>query len=128
MASPWPAAVSWLTVERALWGGVLLLAATLRFWDLGGLPLQVGEAARALTSWRMVQGQGAGAVEGPLLIYGNALIFLIFGASDASARVLPALAGTVMIGLPSLLREQIGRRGALLAALLLAISPTVLYF
>src|SRR5262249_46059640 len=48
--------------------------------------------------------------------------------NDATARFLPALFGIGIAALPLGLRRELGRAGALVAAFLLAISPSFVYF
>lgn len=117
-----------LTVETALWGLLLILSLGLRLWRLDAAPLNASEARGSLAAWRFAYGQGAPTSTGysPALFSGQWFIFLIFSANDLSARLLPALAGTVLALAPALLRRQLGRLGALLAGLLLALSPTAL--
>ncbi|TKJ30522.1 MAG: hypothetical protein CEE40_04805 [Chloroflexi bacterium B3_Chlor] len=119
----------WLTVETGLYLLLVLLGALLRFYALGRQPLQEKEAQLALDVWRFCMG-GAASIRGhsPLLFHGNALLCLLFGANDFVARVLPALAGTVLIGLPYLLRPYLGRSGALISAAILAFSPSFIFF
>ena len=120
----------WLTVERAAYIGIGLLAAALRFFQLGLRPLTEGEAAQALAAFRFSHGaiQTAPAGTVPALFTGNAIAFTLFGAGDAVARWLPALAGLVLALLPFGLRGRLGRGGALAASLLLALSPTAVYY
>ncbi len=120
----WP----WLTVERALYGAAVLVAAFLRLMALGSRPLDNAEAALAAEAWNALRGQPVDLLAQPLLVYGNALVFLLLGASDTTARLLPSLAGILAIGLPYALRDYLGRLGALGAAFLLAISPLFVYF
>jgi uncharacterized protein (TIGR03663 family) len=119
----------WLTVESGLYILLVLLAGVLRFWALGSQPLQEKEAGIALDAWRFYTG-GAASIRGhsPLLFHGTTLFYALFGAGDYVARMLPALAGTLMVGLPYLLRPRLGRRGALLTAAFLAVSPSFLFF
>src|SRR5262249_53618496 len=58
----------------------------------------------------------------------NALMYFLFGDSNATARLQPAILGTLFIGLPFFLRRELGRIGALSAAVILTISPVFLYF
>ena len=115
-------------MERWATAAILSLALALRLLGLGTQPLQPAEAANAWQSWSLFRGAGGSASAGPLLIYGNALVFLLFGASDATARLLPALAGTAMVALPLLLERELGRVGSRAAMLLLAISPTLVHY
>jgi uncharacterized protein (TIGR03663 family) len=119
----------WLTVESALYIGLVLGAAALRFYALGSQPLQEQEARLALDAWRFCTG-GAASIRGhsPLLFHGTALLYALFGASDYVTRVIPALAGTAMVGLPYLLRPYLGRRAALICAAMLALSPSFVFF
>ena len=51
-----------------------------------------------------------------------------FGTSDVTARAMPALFGVLLALLPLLFARHIGRAGAIVAALLLAVSPTMIYY
>jgi uncharacterized protein (TIGR03663 family) len=119
----------WLTVETGLYILLLLVAAALRFVSLGRQPLQEQEARLALDAWRFYSG-GAAAIRGysPLLFHGTVLLYLLFAASDYVARMVPALVGTLMVGIPYLMRPRLGRKGALLASAFLAFSPSVIFF
>jgi uncharacterized protein (TIGR03663 family) len=55
-------------------------------------------------------------------------MYVLFGDSDTTARLAPALMGTIMVALPYGLRTQIGRVGALAAGALLAFGPSYVYF
>ena len=66
---------------------------------------------------------------GPFLYYANALVFLVAGASDFTARLLPAVAGiALLLSVPWLLRDHLGRWGTLLAVAILTLSPALLYY
>jgi predicted membrane-bound mannosyltransferase len=124
--------------RRLTWEGVaylvLLAAAALtRFWDLGGRALHHDESLHAYYSWLFATGGDYThdpLMHGPFLFHANALVYLLFGDSDASSRYMPALFGTVLVGLPYLLRGSrfLGRYGALAASCLFLISPGFLYY
>ena len=123
-----PATLSWLTVEVALYGLLGLLALVSRFYALGDRPLTTAEATQALHAWQATSGlRGDALAASPLLFAGQALAFALFGAGDGAARLLPALAGTVLVLLPCLLRHRLGRAGALATSALLLVSPTALF-
>ena len=124
------APASWLTVERGAYAAVGLLAAALRFVQLGLRPLTEGEAVQALAAFRFSHGAIEAAPAGtiPALFTGNVAAFTLFGAGDTVARWLPALAGLVLAVLPYGLRGRLGRGGALAASLLLALSATAVYY
>lgn len=110
-----------------LGAGIVALGFGLRFLSLGGQPLGPREAANALDSLAIYRGQGGAASAGPLLVYGQAIVFALFGASDATARLLSAALGTAVVAIPLYLERELGRLGARFAAFLLAISPTLVY-
>jgi len=121
--------LSWLTVEVALYILIGMIAAGLRFYALGAQPLRESEAAQALTAWRFYQGNLKGATGySPLLFLGNVLGFALLGASEAMARLVPALSGTLLAILPYFLRHRLGRSGALVASILLSLSSSTLFF
>lgn len=124
------ASTSWLTVERAAYIGVGLLAAALRFLGLGLRPLTEGEATQALAALSFSHGaiQTAPSGTAPALFTGNVAAFTLFGGGDAVARWLPAVAGLILALLPYGLRGRLGRGGALAASLLLALSPVAVYY
>jgi uncharacterized protein (TIGR03663 family) len=119
-----------LTVERAAYALVALLAAGLRFFQLGLRPLNEAEAVQALAAFRFTHGAASATPAGtvPALFTGNVIGFSLLGANDVTARLLPALAGMALALLPYWLRHRLGRGGALVASLLLALSPSALYF
>ena len=117
-----------LTVEIALYVLIGLLAAVVRLWGLDAWPLHAGEAMSALGAWNLSHGMPVGVGDySPLLMTGNMLLFGLFRASDAAARVWPAIFGVLPALTPALLRHRLGRAGALIASLLLALSPTLMF-
>jgi uncharacterized protein (TIGR03663 family) len=115
----------------ALFLVIVALAAVLRFWELGARTFHGDEAIHAGFAWQLFDGRGYvhnPLTHGPFQFFGTALVFVLFGDSDYTARVLPALFGAALVALPFFFRGHLGRAGALAAALLLAVSPTLLYF
>jgi uncharacterized protein (TIGR03663 family) len=111
--------------------GLMLLGLVLRFWGLGDKAFHHDESLHAFYSWRLFDGQGYvhdPMMHGPLLFELNALVYLLVGASDFTARLVPALLGVAVIGLPYLLRHELGRAGAIAASALFVVSPAFLYF
>src|SRR5690348_2041370 len=137
-----------MRIEQWLWIGVILLATILRFWDLGAKPLHHDESMHAFFSLTFARNPASyeydPLLHGPFQFHAEGFIFMailaaerIFGVggaagnpwiNDATARILPALFGVGIVVLPLGLRRQLGRIGALVAALLLAVSPTFVYF
>ncbi len=121
----------WLTVEVALYILMGAIAAGLRFYALGAQPLRESEAAQALAAWQSLGlGNWALRIEmhSPLLFLSNAFSFALLGAGEAVARLGPAFSGTALAILPYFLRRNLGRRGALVASILLTFSPSTLFF
>lgn len=122
-----------ITIEGTLYIAFIVAAALTRFWDLGKRALHHDESLHAYYSWLLSVGRGFHhdpLMHGPFLFEGNALVYLLFGDSDASTRFLPALTGVLLVAAPWLLRSPnlLGRVGALTASFLLLISPTFLYY
>ena len=89
------------------------------------------ESLHAVYSWYLYVGKGYvhdPMMHGPFLFELNALVYFLLGATDATARVAPALFGTILVGLPYFLRDRVGRTGALVGSVLLTFSPTILYY
>jgi uncharacterized protein (TIGR03663 family) len=120
-----------LTWEAAAYIALLAVATIMRFWDLGSRMLHHDESLHAVYSYYLYIGKGYihdPMMHGPFLFELNALVYFLLGATDATARVAPALIGTILVGLPYLMRDRLGRTGAIAAAALLTISPTILYY
>jgi uncharacterized protein (TIGR03663 family) len=123
-----PQAISRLTIEQALWILIAVAALALRVAKLDAALLSGYEAREALVAWQAVDGQQMPAASySPLLFTVNALLFALFGTSDALARLFPALCGTALVITPFLLRRHLGRVGALCAGVYLTLSPTFLF-
>lgn len=122
-----------ITVEHALYATFIVAAALTRFWDLGSRALHHDESLHAYYSWLLATGEGYRhhpLMHGPFLFEANALVYLLFGDSDATSRYLPALVGVLLVAAPWLLRSPhlLGRYGALAASFMLLVSPTFLYY
>jgi len=120
-----------LSWELALYVLFIAVGAGLRFWDLGARAFHHDESLHAQYAWYLFRDgtyHHDPMMHGPFQFFGIAFNFVLFGASDYTARILPALMGTALIGVPFFLRRQLGRSGALFAAGLIAFSPTLLYY
>lgn len=121
-------AVDWALV---LFAGFVAAAILTRFWDLGSRALHHDESLHAVFSYYLYNGQGYQhdpLMHGPFLFHATAFIFWLFGDSDFTVRVAPALFGVLIVAFPWLLRKWFGLRGALIAVFLTLISPTILYY
>ncbi len=117
---------SWLTIERAIFGLILIVAAGLRFFLLTNQPLNTLEAANSWTAWLVANGDAtpmAVAPNSPLLYGLYTTLYWALGGSDALARTIPALCGVGTVWLFWYWRDWLGRDRALIAAALVAIDP-----
>ncbi|HYI24092.1 MAG TPA: flippase activity-associated protein Agl23 [Thermomicrobiales bacterium] len=123
-----------ITVESLAWFVLIIAAIVTRFWNLEYRTLHHDESIHTYYSWFFAIGDIPFShnplMHGPFLFHANALVYLLFGDSDATSRFLPALAGVMLVGAPWLLRGQrfLGRWGALAAGFMLLISPSFLYY
>jgi len=82
--------------EKAIYLLILVVAIVTRFWDLGARGMSHDESLHALYSWKLYAGQGYQhnpMMHGPFLFHFNALIYLLFGDNDYTARISTALFG-----------------------------------
>jgi len=110
---------------------LIVLSLGARIWDLGSRALHHDESLHALYAYNLSAGHGYRhdpMMHGPFQMEATAGIFMLFGDSDFTARLIYAVAGTVLVVLPIFLRTRLGRTGAFLVAVMLAVSPSMLYF
>lgn len=122
-----------IRLEHLLYAAIFLLAVLTRFWDLSSRAFHHDESLHSYYSWVYAEGGGHQhnpLMHGPFLFHANALMYLIVGSGDYVSRVMPAVAGVILVMLPWLLRgpQFLGRWGALMASGLLLISPSILYY
>ena len=106
------------------------LGAFLRLWQLGLKPLHHDESIHAWYAFKLFKGEPYRydpAYHGPFRYHITALMYFIFGDSDFTTRIFPAIVGIFMIGFIWQWRSLIGARGALATAALIAVSPTFTY-
>ena len=121
--------VSWWTIG---WIAIALTAIALRLTLLNVYALDPAEAQQSFFAFALLQGNpllpGESLPEtGPLFLLLQSLGLFLFGATDATARLIPALAGIAMIPLAAALRPFVGRHAAFAMGLLIALSPTLTY-
>lgn len=119
-----------VNAEVAIYAAILAAAFLLRFWDLGSRSLHHDESIHARWAWDLLQGnyRHSPIFHGPLYYHAQGLVFLVFGASDYTSRISPALFGTGLVALPLLLRSRLGAAGTVAAVAFLAFSPTVVFY
>lgn len=128
--SPFPA-LPGLTYEILLFGSILLLAFVSRFYDLGTRVMSHDESLHTYFSWLLYRGQGyqhSPMMHGPFQFHFLALVYYLFGASDFTARIPAALCSIATVWMVWYWRRYLGKTGALIAGLMLVISPIMLFY
>ncbi len=119
--------------ERGIWFGIglfALAALVIRLVHLGDKPLHHDESLHAFYGLEIFRGHGYEynpITHGPLLFALVALTDWLVGVSDAGVRVGTALFGWALVVMPLMLRKDWGVRASLIAMVLLALSPNMLY-
>ncbi|MBA3826762.1 MAG: TIGR03663 family protein, partial [Ktedonobacterales bacterium] len=141
--APRPSMGDWFrarTLDQWFFFGIFMVAAVLRFWGLADKPLHHDESLHAYYSWQFLINP-SGYQYNPLLhgpfqfhiipffyVMGSLFHLANNGINDFMARMLPALMGLAMVPMPYFLRHQLGRWGAIAASLVLAVSPSFVYY
>ena len=110
---------------------LMLMALGLRLYELDGRTMHYDEAIHLHYAWKLANGESfihSPWMHGPFQIELTALMFKLFGDTDVTARSVYILFGAALVGLPFFLRDYLGRAGALLAGVMLTLSPSLLYF
>src|SRR3954451_20922805 len=124
---------TWLNdpVWFVLAGLITAVAAVLRFWDLALKPLHHDEGVNGFFLTTLVR-DGAYKYDpanyhGPTLYYLTLPFIEAFGLKTIPVRLSVAIWGVLMVVLVLYLRDYLGRLGSLLAALLVALAPGLVF-
>ena len=120
-----------VTNEIALFAGIMLLAIVTRFYDLGTRVMSHDESLHTYFSWLLYRGQGyqhTPMMHGPFQFHFLALIYFLFGVSDFTARIPTALFSIAIVWMVWYWRKYLGKWGMIVAAILMVISPYMLYY
>ncbi len=120
-----------LNWEAIAYVTIFVLAMLTRFVDLGARVMSHDESLHTKFSWDLYKNgnfQHTPLMHGPLLFHMTAFFYVLFGDSDFSARIYPALVGVAVIMMPPLFRRWLGKTGALLTSLLFLASPLLMYY
>ena len=125
-----PRTTRMLSLEAPMLAVVLVIAIALRLGALAWPPLAPEEASAALAALRLTAAAAAldpsaGPPASPAYGALTAMLFEAFGAGDALARALPAVAGVALLFMALLLRPVLGPGTSFLTALVLALSPAL---
>jgi len=120
--------LNWRWVAFAV---LLMVTVFTRFDHLGAKPHHHDESMHSFYSWQLYEKgdyEYNPMMHGPFQFHGNALMYFLFGVSDATSRYLAATFGLLTVILAMMMGSLIGRTGSLLATLLIVISPSFMYF
>ncbi|MEW5828074.1 MAG: flippase activity-associated protein Agl23 [Chloroflexota bacterium] len=120
-----------LTIEMALFGLIILAAIVTRFYDLGARVMSHDESLHTYFSWLLYKGQGyqhSPMMHGPYQFHLLALSYFLFGVSDFTARIPAALFSIATVWMVWHWRHYLGKTGAILAGVMLVISPYMLFY
>lgn len=112
--------------------GLIIIAVILtRFWGLDNKPLHHDESLHAYYSWVLRtsgQYQYTPMLHGPMLYYLTVIAYFIFGITNYTAHIAPAFFGVVIVIALIGLRKYLSDLGVILAATLILVSPSMMYF
>ncbi len=118
-------------VEWSIYGGLLLVALMMRLYELGDRAVHHDESLHGYFAYQIFTGAGYDhnpLMHGMFLFHSMAASFFFVGDSEFSMRLPMALFGTGLVLVPLILRHRLGQTGALIAAVLLVFSPSLLYY
>ena len=110
---------------------LVAIAFLLRFYRLDERVFHHDEAAVGYFTYKLFSEKYIHydpAFHGPFMYYATTEIFKRFGDSVYSARLLPAILGSVMLFFLLPLQKYLGKKAILIAAFFLAFSPSFLYY
>ncbi len=110
---------------------IILSALLIRLFDLGERVFHHDESVHASFTLKLLNtGEYTyqPSYHGPFLFHSTAVIFHFLGINDTTARLIPVFFGVAAIPLLFLLEKEIGKRGVLWSAFLLAFSPSMVYY
>lgn len=120
--------VNWEAIAYVV---IFILAIFTRFYMLGERVMSHDESLHTRYSYNLaVDGnfQHTPLMHGPILFHFTALFYFLFGANDFTSRLYAAILGVLVVMMPLLFRRWLGRWGALLASVMLLISPITMYY
>ncbi len=118
-------------LEKIIFTVILILAVFSRFYMLGERVMSHDEVNHVRPSWELFQGQGYRhdpVTHGPMQFHLISLSYTLFGDNDLTSRLPSALFSIATIWMVWKYRRYLGRVGALLSALMMLISPYMLFY
>lgn len=117
--------------ETVLVISIIALAVFTRFYKLEPRVMSHDENSHVYYSWLLYRGQGYShdpVTHGPLQFHLVALAYFLFGDNDLTARIPAVLFSIATVAFVWNYRRYLGKAGALVAMLLMTISPYMLYY
>lgn len=105
-----------------------LIALGFRLIQLGATPLTDAEATLALQALDIARGANPLLAAQPAYILFTSILFAVIENTNLMARLVPALAGSVLVFAPYFFRDKLKAMPALLLAFLVAIDPGLVAF
>ena len=118
-------------LEWGFYASLVLVALAMRLYDLGGRAVHHDESLHGYFAYQMFIGGGYDhnpLMHGMFLFHSIATSFFLFGDSEFSMRLPMALFGAGLVLVPLILKPRIGQFGSLACAILLAFSPSLIYY
>ena len=110
---------------------IVLFALFFRLFELGERVLHHDESIHASFTLKLLErGEYSydPAYHGPFLFHSTAAVFYFLGINDTTSRFVPVFFGVAAILVLFLLKREMGKSGVLWSMLLLAFSPSMVYF
>ncbi len=120
-----------LSWETAVFVVILVMAFASRFYDLQARVISHDENSHVYYSWLYYEGRGYThdpITHGPLQFHLVALTYFLLGPNDFTARLPAALFSIAAILFVWNYRRYLGRVGAILASIMMLISPFMLFY
>lgn len=120
-----------ITIETGLFILIILLAILTRFYDLESRVMSHDENTHVYYSWRLFKGEGFmhdPLMHGPLQFHMVALSYFLFGDNDLTAKLPAAIFSLFTVIFVWNYRRYLGKAGAIVAAVLMLISPYMLFY
>jgi uncharacterized protein (TIGR03663 family) len=110
---------------------IFVLAVFSRFYILGERVMSHDENSHVYYSWRFFRGEGFShdpLMHGPLQFHLLATSYFMFGDNDFTARIPAASFSVATVMFMWFYRRYLGRAGAIVAAILMLLSPYILFY
>ena len=135
-----PNPIEWLGAPFA-WGlsrgqtlvvlALLVVTLLTRFWNVGDRAMHHDESMHAKFAWDTFKGnvyKYNPLLHGPFQFLSVATSFWLFGATETTARAVPAFFGVLLVAMTVLWRRWLGVTGWLIGVAIFTFSPSFIYF